>query len=115
VSHIAYNIGEAVLEIGRTIPGWSILLLLLIVITLMIGGRALDLMEMTASSIEEKMGEIPTSPTGSETLKQLMPEYGYKTLARTTWATITALTTTLLTLFVVAKIASAFIKKGEEV
>jgi len=108
------KLGEAVLEIGRTVPGWTVLTLLLIIVILMIGGRALDLLETTTHGVEEKIGQIPVD-TNNITLKQLMPEYGYKTLARTLWITITTLTATLLVILAVAKIVGAFIKRGEEV
>ena len=107
------RLGGLVLDVGRTVPGWTVLMLLFIVILLLIGGRLLDLVDTTVHGVEERVGEVPIG--GNETLGMYMPSYGYRELARSVWATVTSLTAVLLVLLVVAKVVNAFIKRGEEV
>jgi len=95
-------------QLGQEVPAWTVVLLTLIAVAMIVGGRILDLVETTATGVEAKTGDVVSELGGR------MPDYRYKELARGVWAALTTVFTALATLLWVAKAVNAFIKRGEE-
>jgi hypothetical protein len=99
-------------DIGESVPGWTVVALVGILIALMIGGRVLDMLETTTAGVESKVRSVNVSGVGA--LGDYMPDYGYRALARGVWAAVTGALAMLVTLFWVGKAVNALRRGGEE-
>jgi hypothetical protein len=104
---------ESLLDIGESVPGWTVVVLTGILIALLIGGRILDIMDTTVTGVESKIRNV-TVDVENNTLGAFMPDYGYKTLARGVWATVTSILAIVVTLFWISKAVNALRRGGEE-
>jgi hypothetical protein len=104
---------ESLLDIGESVPGWTVIVLTGILIALLIGGRILDIMDTTVTGVESKIRNV-TVDVENTTLGAFMPDYGYKTLARGVWATVTSILAIVVTLFWISKAVNALRRGGEE-
>jgi len=108
------SILESLLDIGESIPGWTVIVLTGILVALLIGGRILDIMDTTVTGVESKIRNVTVDVENNNTLGAFMPDYGYKTLARGVWATITSILAIVVTLFWISKAVNALRRGGEE-
>jgi hypothetical protein len=104
---------ESLLDIGESVPGWTVVVLTGILVALLIGGRILDIMDTTVTGVESKIRNV-TVDVENNTLGAFMPDYGYKTLARGVWATVTSILAIVVTLFWISKAVNALRRGGEE-
>jgi hypothetical protein len=104
---------ESLLDIGESVPGWTVIVLTGILVALLIGGRILDIMDTTVTGVESKIRNV-TVDVENNTLGAFMPDYGYKTLARGVWATVTSILAIVVTLFWISKAVNALRRGGEE-
>jgi hypothetical protein len=108
------SVAERLVSIGESVPGWTLIALLLALVTLLIGGRILDLTETVARGVETAVRNATVVVNESTvSLGDYMPDYGYRDLARAAWATLTSLLAGALTLFAVSKVVTAIVKRGE--
>jgi hypothetical protein len=108
------EVAERLVSIGESVPGWTLLALLLALVALLIGGRLLDLTETVARGVEKTVRNTTVVVNGSTvSLGDYMLDYGYRDLARAVWATLTSLVAGALTLFAVSKVVTAIVKRGE--
>jgi hypothetical protein len=108
------SLAERVVSIGESVPGWTLIALLLVLVALLIGGRLLDLADTVAKGVEKSVRNATVEVNGSTvSLGDYMPDYGYRNLVRALWATLTSLVTGALTLLAVSRIVTAIVKRGE--
>jgi hypothetical protein len=105
---------ERLSDVSESIPGWTVVLLTVILATLLIAGRVLDILGTVTESVEVKMRNVTVNPETGETLGSFMPDYGYKAIARGVWATVTVLLGAAVTLLWVGKVVNALRRAGEE-
>jgi TRAP-type C4-dicarboxylate transport system permease large subunit len=97
-------------EFVANMPGTTLVVLVAVLIALLVGGRFLDIVEMVYSGA---LNKVNTSV--SSTMRTGVHEvFDARALARGVWATITGFIVTLIIVVVVAKIATAIYKWGEE-
>jgi hypothetical protein len=88
----------------NSIPGWTVVLMFALLVMLLIGGRILDILDMTTSNVEsmvQDQGGIP------------LPSLGYRDIARFVWQAFTYLFGTLFIIIVAVKISNALRHAGE--
>jgi choline-glycine betaine transporter len=86
------------------IPGWTVVLMFALLVILLIGGRILDIMDMTTSGVENMVQN-----QGGFSL----PNFGYRDIARFVWQAFTYLFAILFTVVVAVKISNALRHTGE--
>jgi hypothetical protein len=108
------SLAERLVFVGESVPGWTLIALLLALVALLIGGRLLDLTETVAKGVEKAVRNATVEVNGTTvSLGDYMPDYGYRDLVRALWATLTSLVAGALTLFAVSKVVTAIVKRGE--
>jgi hypothetical protein len=88
----------------NSIPGWTVVLMFALLVILLIGGRILDILDMTTSNVEnmvQDQGGIP------------LPSLGYRDIARFVWQAFTYLFGALFIIIVAVKISNALRHAGE--
>jgi len=99
---------SVLVELGERVPGWTVVLLALVLVSLLVGGRVLDIVETTARGVEGRVG----SELGQFGVE--LPEYGYRSIARGVWAAVTSLVGVMVVVLAVAKMSTAIVRVGEE-
>ena len=102
---------ERLADISETMPGWTVLLLTALLITLLIGGRILDIIDTVTVGVEARINQ---TEIGGKTLGNYTVDYGHRQIARGVWATVTSILAIVVTLFWVGKAVNA-LKRGGEV
>jgi hypothetical protein len=105
---------EQLSDVSESIPGWTVVVLTAILVTLLIAGRVLDMLDTMTTGVEARMRGVVVNPETNQTLGDYMPDYGYRALARGVWATVTVLLGAAVTLLWVGKVVNALRRTGEE-
>ncbi|MCC5989901.1 MAG: hypothetical protein LM558_00125 [Thermosphaera sp.] len=88
----------------NSIPGWTVVLMFIALVILLIGGRILDILDITTSGVENMVQEQAGIP---------LPSLGYRDIARFVWQAFTYLFATLFVVVVAVKVSNALRHAGE--